>query len=169
MGRSRYKITEPSQVHFMTCTLINWTPIFTRPGTVQILLDSFSHLRKTKGFKLYGFVILENLQKQMSSFKSYTAKMIIRYLEQHRVNRLLEQLSLYKKAHKTDRQYQVWEEGVHPQLVQNETMLRQKLDYIHQNPVKRGYVEQAAHWRYSSASNYEYGHGVLDDVFIDWG
>jgi hypothetical protein len=33
-------------------------------------------------------------------------------------------------------------------------MMREKLDYIHANPVKRGYVSLAEHWRYSSASNY---------------
>jgi len=32
-------------------------------------------------------------------------------------------------------------------------MARQKLDYIHQNPVERGYIEQPEHWRYSSARN----------------
>ena len=32
--------------------------------------------------------------------------------------------------------------------------MRQKLDYIHHNPVKRGYVDQPEHWRYSSARNY---------------
>jgi hypothetical protein len=30
----------------------------------------------------------------------------------------------------------------------------QKLEYTHMNPVKRGYVDEAIHWRYSSARNY---------------
>jgi hypothetical protein len=30
----------------------------------------------------------------------------------------------------------------------------QKMDYIHQNPVKRGYVDRLEDWRYSSARNY---------------
>nr|VFK81320.1 MAG: hypothetical protein BECKSD772D_GA0070982_13071 [Candidatus Kentron sp. SD] len=34
---------------------------------------------------------------------------------------------------------------------QGEAMMRQKIDYIHNNPVERGYVEDATHWRYSSA------------------
>jgi len=29
--------------------------------------------------------------------------------------------------------------------------MRGKLDYIHANPVKRGYVNLPEHWRYSSA------------------
>ena len=31
--------------------------------------------------------------------------------------------------------------------------MREKLDYIHCNPVKRGYVDKAEDWRYSSARN----------------
>ncbi len=36
----------------------------------------------------------------------------------------------------------------------NEKMLVQKIEYIHFNPVKRGYVESPEHWRYSSARNF---------------
>ena len=40
--------------------------------------------------------------------------------------------------------------------------MRQKLDYIHRNPVKRGYVDLAEHWRYSSARNYAGVEGLID-------
>lgn len=40
MGRSRYVITEPAAPHFLTCTVMEWLPVFTRPDTVQIVLDS---------------------------------------------------------------------------------------------------------------------------------
>lgn len=40
--------------------------------------------------------------------------------------------------------------------------MRQKIMYIHQNPVKRGYVEQAKHWGYSSARDYEGENGLLE-------
>ncbi|MGZ8182658.1 MAG: hypothetical protein ACXWT1_11900 [Methylobacter sp.] len=45
--------------------------------------------------------------------------------------------------------------------------MRQKLDYIHQNPVKRGYVDQSEHWRYSSARNYA-GQAGLIEVIRAW-
>jgi hypothetical protein len=32
--------------------------------------------------------------------------------------------------------------------------MREKLDYIHHNPLKRGYVDRAEPRRYSSARNY---------------
>ena len=45
--------------------------------------------------------------------------------------------------------------------------MRQKLYYMHQNPVKRGYVDDAVHWRYSSARGYEDLPGLIE-VITDW-
>lgn len=41
-------------------------------------------------------------------------------------------------------------------------MLRQKLEYIHFNPVKRGYVDRPEDWRHSSARNYAGLAGLID-------
>jgi putative transposase len=60
MGRSRYTITEPDKPHFMTCTVMEWLSVFTRPETVQIMLDSWRHQREREGLRLYGYVVLEN-------------------------------------------------------------------------------------------------------------
>ncbi len=55
-----------------------------------------------------------------------------------------------------------------PEWIQNGSrMMRQKINYIHQNPVKRGYVDLPEHWRYSSARNYV-GQGGLLDVNVKW-
>jgi len=126
-------------------------------------LDSLKFLSK-EGLKSIAFVVLENyihlilqsdnLSKDIMRFKAHTAKQILQYLSQNNVKQILEQLAFYKKAHKNDRQYQFWQDGCHPKLIQNETMMRQKIDYIRHNPVKLGYVEQAEYWRYSSAKNY---------------
>ncbi len=60
MGRSRYKIYEPTHPHLLTCTILNWLPIFTRKESVQIIIDSLKHLQKEENLKLYAYVILEN-------------------------------------------------------------------------------------------------------------
>jgi hypothetical protein len=52
-------------------------------------------------------------------------------------------------------------------LIENPKVLRQKLDYIHLNPVKRGFVDLPKHWRYSSARNYLGQEGLLP-VYRDW-
>ena len=46
-------------------------------------------------------------------------------------------------------------------------MILQKLEYIHNNPVKRGYVDEAVHWRYSRARNYARKPGLVE-VVTDW-
>ena len=57
---------------------------------------------------------------------------------------------IFKRTHKSGSTYQVWEEGSHPQFIESEAVMRQKMEYIHYNPVARGYVDRPEHWRYSS-------------------
>ena len=45
--------------------------------------------------------------------------------------------------------------------------MQQKLDYIHQNPVKAGYVAEPEHYLYSSAIDYADGKGMIDILFIE--
>ena len=171
MGRSRYVITEPAQPHFLTCTVLEWLPVFTRPATVRIVLDSWQYLREQEGMRLHGYVVLENhlhfvagaqqLDSCVSRFKSFTARRIIDYLQAQRVEQYLKRLSFAKRAHKTDREHQFWQEGSHAEMILHEAMMREKLDYIHNNPVKRGYVDKPEHWRYSSARNYLGQEGLI--------
>ncbi len=51
-----------------------------------------------------------------------------------------------------------------PKLIQNEIMMQIKVDYIHNNPVKKGFVDKPAHWRYSSARDY---HGVVGLIEVE--
>jgi hypothetical protein len=67
-----------------------------------------------------------------------------------------------KKAHKTQTEYQVWQEGMQPKLISSEQMMLEKISYIHNNPIKRGYVDEAVHWRYSSARDYEGVSGLVE-------
>jgi REP element-mobilizing transposase RayT len=176
MGRSRYKFTDTRNPHLITCTVLHWIPVFTRPDTVDILLDSLRFLIN-EGLKVYAYVILENhlhlvaqsdqLDRDVARFKSYTARKVIRYLTDNKVRKILDQLAFYKKLHKGDRQYQFWQEGVHPEWIKDEEMLRQKVEYIHLNPVKRGYVDKPDHWRYSSARDYIGEEGLIE-VYKNW-
>lgn len=105
--------------------------------------------------------------RSMAKFKAHTAKELVKLLQQQNVKTILDQLAFYKKAHKVDREYQVWQEGAQPKLMQDDAMMKNKIDYIHNNPIKRGYVDEAQHWRYSSARNYEGLEGLLD-VELFW-
>ena len=46
-------------------------------------------------------------------------------------------------------------------------MMIQKLEYIHYNPVKAGFVNRIDYWKYSSASNYLGKDGILPITLFD--
>jgi hypothetical protein len=52
-------------------------------------------------------------------------------------------------------------------MILNVNMLNEKLNYIHDNPVRRGYLDDSAHWRYSSFIDYYEGVGLLPVEMID--
>ena len=54
-------------------------------------------------------------------------------------------------------EYQVWQEGSHPEAIYSDDFARQKIEYIHNNPVKAGLVSKAEDWPYSSARAYLLG------------
>lgn len=174
MPRSRYRIADERLPHFLTCTVNGWLPVFTRPEAVEIVFDSWRVLRQDSDFEVFGYVILENhlhlvarsrdLPKDVQRFKSFTARKILDLLHTSHAIQLLHLLEFLKLPHKIESTYQVWEEGSHPQLIESEGVLRQKLDYMHQNPVKRGYVDLPEHWRYSSARNYAGQEGLYEVV-----
>jgi len=177
MARSRYQFAEPDRPHFLTCTVVEWLPVFTRQETVQVLLDIWNHQRQQDGLRIHGYVILENhlhaiaqcdnLPKVWASFKSFSAQRIVALLQSAGARTLLDRMEFAYKAQRSDRQYQLWQEGSHPQAILDAKMMRQKLEYIHNNPVKRGYVDHPEDWRWSSARNYAGRDGVFA-VEIDW-
>jgi len=165
MSKSRYKVvTEGKLPYFATCTTVNWLPLFANPEIAGITFDSLRFLHEHKRLTLHGYVLMENhlhlvassedLSKELGDFKSFTARACIDWFTTHEKHWVLRQFHLFKAEHKTGQDYQFWQEGSHPQWVQDDEMLQNKLEYIHNNPVKRGYVDDPAHWRYSSYRNY---------------
>ena len=89
MGRSRFTVINESP-HFLTCTVVNWIPLFSDPYIAKLLLDSLSFLQNQQRLKLFAYVIMENhlhllasaaeLSKEIGNFKSFTARQIVDYL-----------------------------------------------------------------------------------------
>lgn len=161
MPRSRYKsLPNDTTPYFITTSVVNWLPAFSSPQIANIILDSLNFLQNANRLTLHGYVLMENhlhlvassadLSAEMRKFKSYTARQCIDYYQQQNNQWMLQQLHNHKPAHKQDQAYQFWQEGFHPKQIQTEEILRDKLEYIHNNPVARGYVDDPVHWRYSS-------------------
>jgi REP element-mobilizing transposase RayT len=174
MTRSRYRFFETEYPYFLTCTIVGWLPVFIRPEAVDIVYDSWRYLQQNEGLEIYGYVILENhlhliakagdLSSVIKSFKSFTARSLVELLERRSASVLLRQLRAHKLRYKTRSQFQVWQEGSHPEQIQSDEMMWQKLEYVHNNSVARGYVDDPLHWRYSSARNYAGLPGLIDVV-----
>jgi putative transposase len=175
--RSRYKIAELNSPHFITSTIVGWLPVFTRARYLDIITASLTFCRQQKGLRLHAYVILDNhlhlmvsadnLSQVIRDFKRHTAQEILAAANQDKKLWLLKQFEFFKSVQKSNSQHQVWQEGFHPQAITTEDMLRQKLDYIHYNPVRIGLVDRPEDWRYSSARNYFGQEGVLEIDLIE--
>ena len=177
MTRTRYQFLPADPFpYFVTTTTVNWLPLFGNPEVALIVLDSLRYLIDCQRISLHAYVIMENhvhliasaenLSKQIANFKSFTARKCIDYYSSRQNQHVLSQLSFYKLEHKTDRQYQFWQEGSHPQRIAEEDALQQKIDYIHFNPVRRGYIDKPEDWRYSSARDYAGQLGLLPVTMV---
>jgi REP element-mobilizing transposase RayT len=159
--RSRYRVNESQATYFVTSTVVAWLSVFTTAPRCDILIESLEYCRANKGLKLHAWVVLDNhlhliacapdFPRVLADFKRHTAKRLIEQLEQENCEWLLNQFAYFRAKHKTESQNQVWQEGYHPQSITTDEMMKQKLDYIHNNPVKGGLVTCAEHGRYSSA------------------
>ena len=88
-------------------------------------------------------------------------------MHKQRYTTMLQEFEYCKLRHKVDQTHQFWQEGSHPQAIENDEVMWQKIEYIHNNPLRRGYVDDPLHWRYSSARSYAGQPGVID-VCTDW-
>jgi len=172
MANSYRVFTDKHYAYFVTWTVVDWRPLFAEPSYRQIVLDSLNYLRTDKHTQLNAFVAMSshihailwpddgvNLSDVTPDFKRFTSREISREAERQGAKELL--LS-FKKARKENRAqdvstYQGWQEGSHPEAIFTEKFAKQKIDYIHLNPVRAGIVKTADKWPYSSARAYMLG------------
>ena len=177
MSRTRYRFGQDGYPHFITNTVVAWLPVFSQPRFAEVVLNSWRFLQQERGIKILAFVIMENhlhwiatrnqLGRRVGEFKSFTARSILNAMKELNYETLLQELKFFKLQHKTGQEHQLWQEGSHPKAIESDQVMRQKIEYIHNNPLRREYVDDPVHWRYSSARNYAGQKGVLD-VCTDW-
>jgi REP element-mobilizing transposase RayT len=93
----------------------------------------------------------------MRDFKKFTSKKIIQILIEEPESRREWMLGLFKKAcaHlKREQEYKVWQDGYHAEIVETNWFIKQKINYIHNNPVKEKIVTLPEDYYFSSARNY---------------
>ena len=156
-------ITEYPQ--FFTATNLKWKRLLQPDKYKDIIIASFRFLVEDKRARIYAFVIMSNhihLIWQMQplanpehvqrDFLKYTAQRIKRDLQKNHPAVLA-----HFEVNAKDRYYQFWERNALSVELRTDSVFRQKLDYIHWNPVRAGLCTLPEEYKYSSALFYETG------------
>lgn len=142
------------KIYFVTFTVHNWYYLFDRHHRFEILEDSFVFSQKNKGLKIFGFVFMLNhlhfigtapdMIAVIRDMKTFLAKALKKNVAETERNLL----KLFEK----DGEFHFWKETNFPKVIESEEFLRQKIEYIESNPVRKQYVLYPEDWRWSSAS-----------------
>ncbi|WP_343765093.1 REP-associated tyrosine transposase [Gangjinia marincola] len=167
---TKYKATETDTAYFITITTVEWIDVFTRLNQKYAIINSLDYCQKHKELEIYAYCLMSNhlhllckgingvlLSDIMKDFKKFTEKKIIENILNEPESRKEWMLPLFKKAcdHlKRDQTYKVWQNGYHAEVTTSNWFIKQKLNYIHQNPVVEKIVAYPEDYYFSSARNY---------------
>ena len=175
-----YKISEQDELHYVTFQVVRWIDIFTRKVYRDIVIDSFRFCQEKKGLEIYAFVVMSNrihailrssngrLSDTIKEFKSFTAKKILEQITNENESRrewMLSEFEFAARKHKRNEKYQIWTHENHPVILYGNTLIQQRINYIHDNPVRSGIVAKQEDYLYSSARAYA-GLDCLIDVIV---
>jgi len=184
MGEGGYKIRDQGGVYFISFAVVCWVDVFMRKDYRDIVIESLRYCQQNKGLLIHSWCIMSNhvhlmvsarennLSDILRDFKKYTSKTIIQAIEENKQESRREwMLKIFKEAGKKNSRntgYQFWRQDNQPKECFGEKFTRQKLGYIHNNPVEAGVVERAEDYVYSSARDYYKGEqiGLLKVAFL---
>ena len=165
------KIKDPDGLYFVTFTVVHWIDLFIRKDYKDIMTDSLKHCQENKGLVVHAFVNMtshvhlivsrrtdgEQLSSIIRDFKKYTSGKLLKAIKEIPESRrewLLRAFGQAGRSNPNNSRYQVWIQDNHPVELVTKKFVRQKLDYVHNNPVESGFVFSAHDYVYSSACAY---------------
>ena len=176
----RYKVIQGGPYpHLVTCTIVRWLPVFISGDYAGIILDSLRYLRDNRDVLIHAYVIMpthfhailtaqrDDLAAVMRDLKKFTSRAIYQLAEETGNQLLTWFFRNSAKAGGASR-FKVWKDEYHPKAIAHAEVLRQKVEYLHQNPVRKGMVLEPVSWLYSSAAAYEGGGGPLEIDLPEW-
>ena len=181
MSGDKYFISDQNAPYFLTCTVIHWIDVFTRLEYRDILVDSLNYCIEHKGLEVNAWVIMSNhihlvasaeegyrMSDLLRDFKKHTSKKIveaIKELPESRRDWLLDKFAFEARRTGRAENFKLWRDDNHAIDLTNRHAM-EKVDYIHQNPVRAGLVEFPSHYLYSSAKDYAGEKGLANVVVI---
>ena len=161
----KYKVLDQNDLQFLTYAVVGWVDALSRPHYKDIIVESLAHCQRDKGLQLFAWVIMSNhvhliaraapggkLENIMRDHKKFTSKAFVEAIDINgKESRKEWMLPLLRKS---DGAIHFWQHDIHRIWVRSPDVIRTKLNYIHMNPVKEGYVDEPRDYRYSSAKAY---------------
>ena len=164
---SEVRRTTPDETYFITLTLMGWIDLFTRESYKKILVESLDYCQKKEGLEIFAYVIMsnhihlicrrrdKNLSELLGRFKGFTAKALLKQIEVDPSESRKEWMQVLFHKFAIERtgysRFHLWNYSNHPTLLYSNVVIDQKVEYIHNNPVRAGIVKEAHHYLYSSA------------------
>ncbi|MEK6480243.1 transposase [Catalinimonas sp. 4WD22] len=168
----KYKIRDQTKLYFVTLTVVNWIDVFTRQSYRDVCIKSVKYCQENKGLEVYAYCMMTNhihliigsngtmnIEDILRDLKSFTSRSIRKLLEdrnniESRRDWMLVMMKQAGQKNSNNKDFQFWRQHNHPIELSSNQLMDQKLNYIHMNPVKAGFVESPEMWTYSSAKDY---------------
>ena len=159
-----HHINLPGHAHELTFSCYHRLPLLSRDRTRQWLIDAIKSSRSKHQYALLAFVIMPehvhiivhplNQSYGIAWFLKSVKQSVSRKAHHWLANN--DQQWLEKLTDTKTGEFRFWQAGGgYDRNIVNHNTLLQMIEYLHQNPVRRGLVEHVADWSWSSALWYE--------------
>ena len=171
-----YRFINGVYIYFVTFTIVDWLPVFIDPEPIETIINSLRFCYANKHLRIHAYVIMPNhihlivsdadynnerLGKTLTDFRKFTGNGLADYIDANLSETLAQTIRLKQL---NDRIRHVWQSGWHAEALDTEYFLMQKVNYIHENPVRKRLVKLPEHWRHSSAEYWI--NGEIGDIPI---
>jgi REP element-mobilizing transposase RayT len=180
-----YHMQNPEGLYFVTFSVVFWIDVFIRAKYKEIFVESLRFCIKNKGLQVHAWCLMTShvhliisakepekiqLSDSIRDLKKYTAQQILREIEggvESRREWLMDKFAFAAKSNSRNTQYQFWQQNNHAEELFSNDFIDQKVQYIHHNAVKDGWVEEPEQYLYSSARDYAGIPGLVPVVLIE--
>ncbi|RZK55444.1 MAG: transposase [Pedobacter sp.] len=178
----KYKFHNKEGLYFVSFATVYWIDVFTRPLYSDILVDSLIYCQNNLGMEIYCWCIMpshvhlifrardNNPDVLLGRFKAHTSKQIVKAIKENsQESRKDWMLWMFERAGSKSSNVkgkQFWQHNNKPIELWSAEVIEQKADYLHNNPVLSGFVNEDWHWKYSSAIDYSGGKGLIEIAYL---
>jgi putative transposase len=125
------------------------------PSRRELFLEIFEEVRQQFQFRVIGYVVMpEHVHLLISEPELGDPSGVVQLLKQRTAQRILKSI---RGAEKPATEQHVWQRRFYDFNVFTGKKRKEKLLYMHNNPVERGLVESSIGWKWSSARYYRLG------------